>query len=76
MRKRPLVLLSLAGLFEVLTVQATVAAPIAPPAVLAVAPHGRPLEQVYYYHGRNYPYHYNNRYYAHQVYRHNHWHYY
>jgi hypothetical protein len=69
--------LSLAGLVAVFGATGAVAAPIAPPVPAAVAPHGQSIEPVYYYyHGRRYTYRYNNRYYAHRVYRHNHWRYY
>jgi hypothetical protein len=68
--------MGLAGLVAASVVQGAVAAPTAPAISEIIAPHGRSLEQVYYYNGRHYPYRYNNRYYAHRAYRHGHWHYY
>ena len=54
--------------------QGAIAAPIAPG---LIAPHEGSFEQVYYYYqGRHYAYHYNDRYYTHRAYRHGHWHYY
>jgi hypothetical protein len=76
MYKDLLTSMSLAGLLAVSLAQGTAAAPIAPPAAPVIAGYGRPLEQVYYYHGRYYPYHYHGRYYAHRVYRYGRWHYY
>ena len=75
MRKRLVTSIALAGLFLASLVQRTIAAPIAPPAAVT-ALQEPPLEQVYYYHGRYYPYHYNSRYYARRVWRHGHWYYY
>ncbi len=34
------------------------------------------IENVYYYHGRYYPYHYGRGYYGHRYYRYGRWHYY
>jgi hypothetical protein len=65
-----------AGLVAAFAVQGAVAAPIAPAAAEGIVPHGQLLEVSYYYNGRHYAYRHNNRYYAHRVYRHNHWHYY
>jgi hypothetical protein len=75
MRKGLLTSMGLAGVLAASLAQGTPAAPIVfdDP---AIATHSRSLEQVYYYHGRYYPYYYNHRYYAHRVYRHGHWHYY
>ena len=75
MPKSLLTSMSLIVLLAPSLVQGTVAAPIVSPSTpMALS---RPsFEQVYYYHGRHYPYRYNNRYYAHRVYRHGHWHYY
>src|SRR5580704_11111388 len=61
MRKGLLTTMGLTGLLAASLVQGAVAAPIVPPAT-ATALHGPSLEQVYYYHGRHYPYRYNNRY--------------
>jgi hypothetical protein len=76
MRKELFTTIGLAGLLAALLVEETAAAQIEPPAPPTIAFHGRSIEQVYYYHGRYYPYHYNNRYYANRVYRHGHWRYY
>jgi hypothetical protein len=65
-----------AGLLAASLIQRTVAAPIVPPVTTPALANGRSLEQVYYYHGRHYRYHYHSGYYAHRVYRHGHWHYY
>ena len=75
MRKELLTSMGLAGLMGVSVVQGADAAPMAPAVLPMAAPSGGSLERVYYYHGRYYPYRYNNRY-AHRVYRHGRWHYY
>jgi hypothetical protein len=59
------------------TVHEAKAAPViaaAPPGL--PGPTGGPIQPVYYYHGRYYPYHYGGGYYHHRYYRHGHWHYY
>jgi hypothetical protein len=76
MRKDLLTSMGLTGLVAFSVVQGAGAAPIAPAVLPMAAPSGGSLEQIYYYHGRHYPYHYNHRYYAHRVYRHGRWHYY
>jgi len=76
MRTGLLTSLGFAGLLGTALAQGAVAAPIVPPATPMIPPHGGSFEQVHYYHGRYYPYHHNGRYYAHRVYRHDHWHYY
>jgi len=69
--------MGLAGLVAASVAQGAVAAPIArAEAPSIVSPNGRSFEEIYYYHGRYYPYRYNNSYYAHRVYRHGHWRYY
>ena len=74
MRNRLLISMTLTGL-AVLFLQPTVAAPLAASAI-PIAVQRPSLEQVYYSHGRYYPYHHNNRYYAHRVYHGGHWRYY
>ncbi len=76
MRKDLWIAMGLAGLLAASLVQGSVAAPIVWHATPMTAVHGGLLNQVYYYHGRHYPYRYNGRYYAHRAYRHGHWHYY
>jgi hypothetical protein len=76
MRKALLISMGLAVLVGVSVMRGAVAAPIAPAVLPMAALSGSSPEQVYYYHGRHYPYRYNNRYYAHRVYRHGRWHYY
>jgi hypothetical protein len=76
MYKDVLTSMSLAGLLAVSLAQGIAAAPIAPPAAPVTAVYERPLEQIYYYHGRYYPYHYHGRYYANRAYRYGRWHYY
>jgi hypothetical protein len=64
----------LAGLLGASIVQRTDAAPIAAPVVSTND--SRPIEHVYYYHGRYYPYRWHGGDYAHRAYHHGHWHYY
>ncbi len=48
--------------------------PAAPQRTLALADGA--IQDIYYYHGRYYPYRYQGRYYKHRNYRHGRWHYY
>lgn len=57
MRNGLLTSMGLTGLLATSFVPGAVAAPVVPPAI-PTAVHGPSLEQVYYYHGRYYPYHY------------------
>ena len=70
MLKGLLTAMVLAGPLAASLGQGAVAAPIAPPLTPTIALDGRSIEQVYYYHGRYYPYRYHGRYYAHRAYRH------
>ena len=69
--------LGFAAILGACTVHEAKAAP-----AVAVAPftthgsNGSPIEPIYYYRGRHYPYRYGGRYYHHRYYRHGHWHYY
>jgi|HubBroStandDraft_6_1064221.scaffolds.fasta_scaffold473898_2 hypothetical protein len=73
--RKGLFMMGLTGLLAVSFFQTTVAAPVVR-SITPIALDGPLFKEVYYYHGRHYPYHYNYRYYAHRVYRHGHWHYY
>ena len=77
MRKGLLMSVGLAGVAAASVLLGAVAAPFAfveSPMILST--NSRSFEEIYYYHGRHYPYRYNSRYYAHRVYRNGHWHYY
>jgi hypothetical protein len=69
MRKGLLFSVGLAALEVAVVLQGAVAAPFAVvegPMILST--NSRSLEEIYYYHGRYYPYRYNSRYYAHRAY--------
>jgi hypothetical protein len=77
MRKGFLISVGLAGLASAFVLHGAVAAPFSlVKSPMTVSLSGRSFEEIYYYHGRYYPYRYNSRYYAHRVYRNGHWHYY
>ncbi len=66
-----------AGLVAALVTQAAIAAPTVHADARTISRNDRLLAEInYYYHGRHYQYHYNGKYYAHRVYKHNHWQYY
>jgi len=73
--RKGMFMMGLTGLLAVSLFQTTVAAPIVR-SITPISLDGPFAWEVYYYHGRHYPYHYNHRYYAHRDYRHGHWHYY
>jgi hypothetical protein len=77
MRKGFSTSINFAALVAASVMHAAVAAPtLRTDPATAVPPNGSFLEQIYYYHGRHYQYHYNGKYYAHRVYRHGRWQYY
>jgi hypothetical protein len=77
MRKGLLISTGFAGLVAALVTQAAVAAPTVRADVPTIVKNGRLFQEIsYYYQGRHYPYRYNGKYYAHRVYRHDHWRYY
>ncbi|MBV9377097.1 MAG: hypothetical protein JO320_18935 [Alphaproteobacteria bacterium] len=79
MNKALLISAALAGLAVTGALQGVAAAPLAlpdSPMIFSPNGHSRAFEEIYYFHGRNYPYGYNNRYYTHRAYRNGHWHYY
>jgi hypothetical protein len=77
MRKGLLISLGLAGLTAASVLQGATAAPLALARASVIASsNGQLFEEIYYYHGRHYPYRYNSRYYAHRVYQNGHWGYY
>jgi hypothetical protein len=73
--RKGMFMIGLTDLLRVSLFQTTVAAPIVR-SITPIALDEPLLEEIYYYHGRYYPYHYNHRYYAHRVHGHGHWHYY
>ena len=64
------------GLLQAALIPVSVAAPIVPSEAPIAFSHNSLIEQVYYYHGRYYPYRYHGGYYAHRAYRHGYWRYY
>jgi hypothetical protein len=77
MRKSLLISGALAVLAAAFVLRAAAAAPFVDvESSMIMSPGGRSVEEIYYYNGRYYPYGYNNRYYAHRIYRQGHWRYY
>jgi hypothetical protein len=73
MRRSLLAVAVVTGLLTLPMLHEAAAVPvmIAPP----TAPDGS-IKEVYYYHGRYYPYHYRGQYFRHRYYRYGRWHYY
>ncbi len=70
-------ILVVAGLLSVVASQEAAAGPVITAAPLAVPAFTNGLlSEVYYYHGRYYPYHYKGHYYRHRNYRHGRYYYY
>ena len=77
MRLGLLSVIALAASLSIVSLRGATAAPVLGAVVGASplpAPHA--IENVYYWHGRHYPYRYRGRYYQHRYYRHGRWHYY
>lgn len=70
-------ILVVAGLLSAAAPREAAAAPVTTAVSPALPAFGSGLlSEVYYYHGRYYPYRYRGHYYHHRVYRHGHWRYY